>query len=361
MASGGAGPPTPTAPGPARRSPGLRFRVLPHAAPGASDALGARGLCPGVGRGTWGICISRGGQGWHAQGSLVPTAAARLTRASGHTGPLDGWDSSPPQGQRFRPVTLLVLAGQRSVLFCLRASGCPGSGPCAREPHSGAGRRASTRCPSHSALRPEPGPPGLPGQRGQLGGGRRVGKPSPSASAEGGSPGPAVSAASLTLGGPVWEDVAPVGGAADQARAGPEAGLCSALQGRLSHSAPSLGSVGAEGPPGCVLGPEGPWEASVDLPLYLLVWNEGPQPKALAVVCAGLVLTSQHVAAVWGHGLEGGGAEPRFCGHTLHETCGGQGQGREEWTESGPSPESGCAQRREGGACTVLGGPECLR
>lgn len=191
--------------------------------------------------------------------------------------------------------------------------------------------------------------PGLPGQRGRLGWGYRMGKPSPCASAEGGLPGLAVSAVSLTWGRPIGEDVMLPRGAADRAWAR----LCPA------RTAQPLSSVGTEGPLGCVLGPEGPWEVSTNLLLCLLVWGRGPWPEALAIGCAGPVLTSQHVAAVWGQWLERGVRAPVLPACTPWDLWGqGQGHGREEWTESGPSPESGCARRREGGARTVLGVPE---
>lgn len=189
--------------------------------------------------------------------------------------------------------------------------------------------------------------PGLPGQRGRLGWGYRMGKPSPCASAEGGLPGLAVSAVSLTWGRPIGEDVMLPRGAADRAWAR----LCPA------RTAQPLSSVGTEGPLGCVLGPEGPWEVSTNLLLCLLVWGRGPWPEALAIGCAGPVLTSQHVAAVWGQWLERGVRAPVLPACTPWDLW-GQGHGREEWTESGPSPESGCARRREGGARTVLGVPE---
>lgn len=191
--------------------------------------------------------------------------------------------------------------------------------------------------------------PGLPRQRGRLGWGYRMGKPSPCASAEGGLPGLAVSAVSLTWGRPIGEDVMLPRGAADRAWAR----LCPA------RTAQPLSSVGTEGPLGCVLGPEGPWEVSTNLLLCLLVWGRGPWPEALAIGCAGPVLTSQHVAAVWGQWLERGVRAPVLPACTPWDLWGqGQGHGREEWTESGPSPESGCARRREGGARTVLGVPE---
>lgn len=106
-----------------------------------------------------------------------------------------------------------------------------------------------------------------------------MGKPSPCASAEGGLPGLAVSAVSLTWGRPIGEDVMLPRGAADRAWAR----LCPA------RTAQPLSSVGTEGPLGCVLGPEGPWEVSTNLLLCLLVWGRGPWPEALAIGCAGPV------------------------------------------------------------------------